>query len=84
MAARQSSSALPAGGPPHSARCLMLRPRQRSPYVDSLIKHERIAFDVKAAMEETKKAANYATHVVKQSEKEKISAPSLLVRVEFR
>jgi len=34
-------------------------------YVDSLMKHERIAFDVKAAMEETKKAANYATHVVK-------------------
>jgi Fungalysin metallopeptidase (M36) len=34
-------------------------------YVDSLVKHERIAFDAKGAMDEAKKAANYATHVVK-------------------
>ena len=34
-------------------------------YVDSLVKHERIAFDGKTALDEAKKAANYATHVVK-------------------
>ena len=47
-------------------------------YVDSLIKHERIAFDVKAAMEETKKAANYATHVVKT-----VGGKKRLVRLRF-
>jgi hypothetical protein len=47
-------------------------------YVDSLVKHERIAFDARAAMVEAKKAANYATHVVKT-----VSGKRRLMRLRF-